>query len=827
MPFDGQVTELPCGRAGMVNHENRLLSDPLQLLTAEGVSYEDDHVQRERGAAAYDTAGLSTPIQYTATLSTAQDWDAYLFSFVPNGGTPAWTRSVGTASANTTGPSAAPLIVVPGVATPVGATLWLTVACSNFFSGMAVSVADTAGNTWVPVSTSTSTPIWDATFFFRCDVTTLMPAGTIVSVAITGLTPDPLGMTAAVTLDEFANLGAADLSLFPSINPSLGRGTTTAVSTRVTSTPLVALPELLYGIVVSYNEPATTVTPAGGFTARSDISPTTGVNDVRIATATRVDATLPIIVGQYDWISDAVTTPAGTITTTAGSQAITGVGTTFTDHAPGDQIIVAGESHLIETITNNTSLTTVTYWRNTNAGVAYRRRVGSRLVTVTSEGAIFKEKPTTLTTGNLDETTLSTSLSKTPGPTAFVSGGKEAAANNRKLFIYSGVDRIQVLSGDGTSTTAITTLPAGTDWAAGTDPVAQPLAGTIHQSRHVAWGNLTDPHRLYFSDPDDHENFNNAGVTFSVRMRSDVGDRIYSGVSFNGVLFVWKYPRGIFWLDDSDVDTTNWVIRTKSTALGCAPSPYAALAMDDDVLFMAANGSFHLLSAVDALGGTKASDVTHALGLDKWLRENLNLARLDRAVSVWNQHRKTAVFYVPGAGETTNTVALKFDFGLVASGGPIRFHYSYRDAAAAVTIRRPISGGGPEVPIIGDQTSAYLLDQSTWQKAGVDYPTIIQTPHLDCSWVHPSYRYLRKIFRELELVMEPSEAGGTVTVDVYVDAVLRQTLTYDPTMRRQKKHLTVGDGHTISVRVTKSDSTNMKLLSMILYFHPGNEDQSR
>jgi hypothetical protein len=152
-----------------------------------------------------------------------------------------------------------------------------------------------------------------------------------------------------------------------------------------------------------------------------------------------------------------------------------------------------------------------------------------------------------------------------------------------------------------------------TDWSLNNNPVGAVVHTQGLAQRLVSYGSRDNPHTLYFSDDDDHEDFTVANAdTYRILLVSSIGKRIFNGVSFNGILFLWKWPRGIFFIDDSDIDRNNWAIRVKSSALGCAPSPNAVLALDDDVLFMAQDGSFHLLSAVNALSGSRASDLSYS-----------------------------------------------------------------------------------------------------------------------------------------------------------------------------------------------------------------------
>lgn len=522
----------------------------------------------------------------------------------------------------------------------------------------------------------------------------------------------------------------------------------------------------------------------------------------------------PTIIALFDFNPSTTAAGTGTISTTIGSQTVTGAGTAFlTEVNVGDRIRIGSETIRVIAVASNTSLTTDAAWKTTNAGSAYTIFREQRLVSATDNGNIYIE-----INANLDNSNPVTALTKSLTPGRFVQAGKEAAALPRKLFYFSGRDPVKVINGSTFAGATITNPP--TDWTGAN----QPVNGGTHEARLLAWGNENDPHRVYISSPDDHENFLGAGA-INFRVDSGVGHKVWCGTDFNGIFFFWKHPRGIFYLCDQSPVPTDWCIRPKSAAIGCAPSPYAVLPLDDDVLFMAADGSFHLLSAVQELGGTRTSDLSYALGLSKWLRDNINITRLDLIQSTYYQHKKLALFAVPATGSLTNNLVLKFDFGGVQNGEPVKFSYSRRDPASALAQRR--DSGGTERPITGEVQYVYLREQAARTKDGGGYVGTFQTPHLDVAHADSALRGKRKKFEELELVMEPV-AAGTLTVQVYVDQALKNTLTFDATKRRARKHLNVGDGYTISLKVTNSaNNEDFQVLAAIVWISPGVEDHSR
>lgn len=547
-------------------------------------------------------------------------------------------------------------------------------------------------------------------------------------------------------------------------------------------------------IVVTFSDPGF----LGHIAIASEYTLVTTFDQIAVGNAS--SATITINIGSalapYVIVASHAKPNSGGSITPAGTPVFTEINETTTT-------FIHGQSQYRIDATSPTIVALYDWWPDTTT---------QRLITAALDGAIYKDD----NAGNLSATTLVSGLSTTARPGRLVSGGKEAAANNRKLFYFNGTNSVRVLSGNGGSMTVITTPPA--DWAS----TNQPVNGIIHRFRLVGFGNVNDPHRIYISDPDNHELF--TGVTTStVRANSQVGDRLFCAAHYQGLLYLWKYPRGIFYLDDT---TDTLEIRDKSAAVGCAASQYAVLEMDDDVMFLAADGNFHMLSAVATLGGVRASDLTYRLGLSKWLRDNLNLTRLNQVESVWFPQKKLALWGLPGVGSMTNNLTLKFDFGDVEDGGNVKFSYSQRDAVEAFTQRRSASDA-IERPIFGAGGFVYLMEQAARDKDGVAYTGTFQTPHLDFSHLDPKLRYTRKLYEQLELIMEPVLAG-TITAQVYVDTVLRQTISFNATLRRQKRLLRVGDGHTISVKVTNSVlDEDFQVDAILVYCKLGNEDASR
>lgn len=798
MAYVGNPTRLPDGLAGLALRENRLLSKHTEYIDAEGVTFENHLARKEPGAVSIDADGLSGAPEYTGTLSVSEPSGGVFARFpgsgIATGGTSASTDATSTGLTQT--------VTVPASGYAMGSLVLVHVVVSGVTADI-LSVADTQGNTYSPIRSIANvgnTIVTGRYLMFASILDTALVSGNTITITYSSALS-----RGAIVVANFTGVTSADPGDFG--DTAFAQNTVTAISIG----PL--FPESPPYLEIAGLAAKTGVFTEGGTPTFTETIELNGTH-MTAAIHHRLGATAPTIIALHDWFSQKSGVGAGQAATTAGSTTVAGSSSPSFDTAifDGDSIQIGTEIRKVASVTSATSLETTTPWVTTNAAGAYNILVGQRLITASTDGFLYKER-----NSNIDAATLKTGLSTSARPGRFVQGGKEAAALNRKLFYFNGVDPVQAIDGDG----ACADLSAPpSDWS-GTN---QPLNGAIHLNRLVAWGNRNDPNRIYVSDPDDHEDFTTTSAT-TQRVASNIGDRLIGGVSYNGVLWLFKHPRGIFYLEDQDLSVSNWTVFTKSESLGCTLSPYSVLALDDDILFMAPSGSFHLISAVNTLGGVVASDLSSALGIDKWIEDNVNLNKLDQVTSVWYPAAQVAYFGVPSTGDTSNTLTLKFDFAGVAQGQPVKFSYSRRDAADALAVQR--DSDGIERPILGEGGKVYRLDQDDRNKDGVAYTGSFQTPHLDFTHVDDSLEYKRKIWDALEFVMEPVSAG-TLTVEVYVDTVLQQTLSFDATKRRQRQMLHVSDGFTLSIKVTNSVlDEDFKILSKNVFFRTGNEDYNR
>jgi hypothetical protein len=828
-PYKGEIYTLQFARAGMVAHQNRWLSTAAELAIAENCSFEEDLLRKDVAAANYDSADNIKTETPSGTISSSQNW-AEAAIWLPASLTTAIVGIPLKKVATTTSPWT---ITITSTAA-AGQCCVLAVSQLTFSTDTptCTTVTDSKGNPWVRQVTVPGA-------FVSVEMWVSILATTLTG----GVDTITLTFTHAGSAARAMNINAFSgvLTATSDVTASGGSGPSTSFQLTPAAYEGFTYPALAVAALGMSGVDAVTVTWTGPWNVSPSVSADPAIA-VQANLSSRVIPFAHSIMAQYDWKADEPTAPAGFATTAAGSTTVTGSGTAFlTAFVAGDEIVVGGETQVVATITSNTILDTLGRWTTVNAAVAMQRRSGPRVVTASLVGVLYKDAPTSGGGGNtgvLDAVKLKSGLTVSRRRGRFVAAGKEVAANLRKLFYFNGVDVVQVLSGDAATTHDLGTPPA--DWAATADAGKQPVNGIVHQGRLIGFGNLNDPHRIYLSTPDNHEVFTGVNA-FQFSVSSNIGERLWCAAEFQGVLFFWKYPLGIFYMDDTDTNFLNWSYHTRTDALGCAPSPHAVLPIDDDVLFCSADGHFHLLSAVSNLGGQASSDLTLRLGLHRWTQDNVNTAALDQIVSAWNATTKVAYIGLrsKAAPNTApdNDLLLKWDFGLVDRGGPVRFSYSTAWHPNALSVKRRDFTGTPSI-LIGELTTSmfaiptqYGFRTNLLSQGPQGFAHRARTPQLDFSDQDPSNRLRRKHYDALELVLKDASVlvGNPLTVRVYIDQVLKQTSTFASATRRPMLPLRVGDGYECEVELQSATAsvTDIAQVGALVYWRPGGQDKSR
>lgn len=454
-----------------------------------------------------------------------------------------------------------------------------------------------------------------------------------------------------------------------------------------------------------------------------------------------------------------------------------------------------------------------------------------RTIALTADGAAYKD-----TGGGVFGVTLASSkLWTSASIPVFAEGGKEAAANNAKLFIFTGQEQVQVLSADGATTADIAAGTRPADWAA-----SFPVWGANHENRMWGGGNSNSPHRAYFSVSTDFEDFTAAG-SGSLNVFPGEGQRLVAGCSFKGLLVLWKFPRGIYIVDTSNSDVTLWrVTRISSTIGGAGPRCFCVV--EDDILFMDATGAFHLLSAVQEFGSVSSQAISRRVYFDEWMRRNVNLSRLGNVRAVYYSARREAHFAISGTGSNVNNRRVIWDFNADIP----RARYNDFPVTEELFMRLDIETIAR--PAAGDNAGfIWLLDQVNRNSNNASYTSAWQSAHMDLTERQLSHR--RKNGKFLELVITPL-GNWNMNVGIYWDGVLAETIDFNQssagailaaaigdvnafvldssllsggTIQNKKRRIT-GSGKRISIRGTLSDiNEDFAISKFMLYYTAGSD----
>jgi hypothetical protein len=327
-------------------------------------------------------------------------------------------------------------------------------------------------------------------------------------------------------------------------------------------------------------------------------------------------------------------------------------------------------------------------------------------------------------------------------------------SSTRKLFAFNGYDTPQVTS-DGITATGIDTPPA--DWT-GTD---QPEAGVMHNSRLWAWMG----HRVYFSTLGDHEDFTDTG-SGSINVYPGEGEKIVAGFSFAGRLFLWKYPTGIYWIDDSSTTVTDWYAKRLTRAVGMA-GPLGRNQIENDVLFVASSGFVHSLATTEELGDAKAS----ALFPEKigaFVRENLNIDDINKAIAVYYPTKREWHLACTGAGYSYNNQRIVVDLHDMTNP---RYRFSPRDVCESMALTR--DSNNIARPMVGDNAGFIrILDDSTRNKDGAGYLAKFETADIE---LFPKGTR-RGNLQFLSVIYRPT-GDYDLTLDIYCDGAYTQSVS--------------------------------------------------
>lgn len=346
----------------------------------------------------------------------------------------------------------------------------------------------------------------------------------------------------------------------------------------------------------------------------------------------------------------------------------------------------------------------------------------------------------------------------------FVEGGNETSGREKKLFFFSPNNQLQVLSGDGEEFADVADPAA--DWVT----PKYPTFGFIHRNRLWAFmGN-----RAYASDSGDHEDFDTNYLTMAI-FPGEGGDLI-GGFIFKGRPFVFKQGGFVYYLDDSDTDSDNWLWRKLASNFGLA-SPHSIVEMGNDMIAVNESGSPISYAAVNALGDVESADLFRMLQIEEYVRNNTSLAGIDMMHSIYYEAKKQAFFTWRKSYNVKNDTLLHMDLNRERA----RVSFWPKDQANCLFLRR----GTDKIlrPCYGsDDGYIYLMDREDRLVGGSGYTGEFKIGHTDFRFLDERLAHKNKLFDFLAIEFIP-QGTWNLAVDVYIDGTFSETINFSMDVR--------------------------------------------
>lgn len=340
----------------------------------------------------------------------------------------------------------------------------------------------------------------------------------------------------------------------------------------------------------------------------------------------------------------------------------------------------------------------------------------------------------------------------------FVSGAEGVDENLAKaLFLMNGTDMMKKYIGGATAVDIADPTP---DWS-----TVKPRWAFQHNGRMYAGGKS---HNVYASVLGNHEDYTTGAGGLVFNIYPGEGEYLVGGTSWRGRAYFFKYPKGIYYLDDNSFDLADWQVKRLSYYVG-AVGPGAIIQAADEVVFVSPDSYFHTLSSVQEFGDAKSSAIMpNELGT--FIRENVNTSRLEWVQSVFYPQKRKIMFGFSGVGSSVNNIIIGLDAHRM---GGTQGYKSSRDECEALGLYRD-----PDTlvakPLAGNSDGfVYVLDQETRSKDDAGYDSNFLTRNMELFEGGMMNANLK------ELQIEFVAAGvWNVNVDVYLDGEFSQTCTF-------------------------------------------------
>ncbi len=388
----------------------------------------------------------------------------------------------------------------------------------------------------------------------------------------------------------------------------------------------------------------------------------------------------------------------------------------------------------------------------------------------------------------------------------------------------------QNLTSNGTGTTTVYRQTMPNDWIGFANWTRW---GFMHRGRMFTGGGSQYPYNVYTSVLDNHNDYVNTGaLLFSIYPGE--GDICIGGCSWRNKAYIFKFPYGIYVLDDESTNTADWGFKRISKYVG-AISQASIVEADDEVYFVSPDGYIHALSAVQESGDVRSSAIK-GLELGPYLRNNTDFSKLSTAAwsgfsnypvpqGVYYPTKKKLYFSFSSSPNVTSVQGYPVNKTIVGldlhrsnpRGGIFDAHAftATRDEADSLCIYRDPTTGDPTLLAGGSNGYIYKLDQSARTKDSAGYSGRFETKTF-----YPYGNTRNANMRELEVTFAPASSSNSITISVYQDGALSTSATLTDSSPRMRLY---GDCRRFYIVGENSvNNESFSVSSIAVRFVPGN-----
>jgi hypothetical protein len=387
--------------------------------------------------------------------------------------------------------------------------------------------------------------------------------------------------------------------------------------------------------------------------------------------------------------------------------------------------------------------------------------VSQRLIAACRNGSLYKDIGDRVFSG---ATAIATGLLNLDERCMFAEGGAETASRSKKLFFFSGTNQVRVIAGDADAATTITS-PAS-DW---TTPNF-PAIALVHRNR--LWAFMKQA--AYASSTSDHENFTSNNLIQYIYPGE--GGYISGAFVFRGRLFAFKEGGFVYFLDDSDTDSSNWVWKKLASNFGLA-SAHGVVQVANDMIAINESGSPVSYNAVDTFGDIESADILRALQIEDYYRGVTSLSGVSLTHALYYEAKKQLFFTTRTSYRTTNDALLHIDMNKQTP----RAALWTKDQVNCLSMRKDVN----KVlrPIYGSEDGyVYLMDQEDRLTGSTAYTGEFKTSHTDFRFMGEDLAARNKLFDFLAVEFIP-QGTWDLEVDVYIDGSFSETINFSMDVR--------------------------------------------